>query len=217
MARRLRWGCMNLLMRARGGVLLLALALAVPATAGASDARYALANGCYALQSQSAGKLVAKDSPGGYSATEASAGTAEPFRMKATALGHYLFFGRQSDFMGGSPGGDVRVALNPSDSANWQVDDGGPGTFTVSLPSAGKSLAVADDGRLTLSDTPGQFSFQPAEGCATFPESDVNAVGGPTTGTHSFSEVRGLLDGHMHMMAFEFLGGRAHCGRPWSP
>src|SRR3712207_8786269 len=32
-----------------------------------------------------------------------------------------------------------------------------------------------------------------------------------------FGAVRGLLDAHMHMMAFEFLGGRIHCGRPWHP
>jgi hypothetical protein len=31
------------------------------------------------------------------------------------------------------------------------------------------------------------------------------------------AEVRGTVDGHMHLMAFEFLGGRAHCGRPWHP
>ena len=29
--------------------------------------------------------------------------------------------------------------------------------------------------------------------------------------------MRGLVDAHMHMMAFEFLGGRAHCGKPWEP
>ena len=28
---------------------------------------------------------------------------------------------------------------------------------------------------------------------------------------------RCLIDGHMHMMAFEFIGGRIHCGRPWHP
>ena len=25
----------------------------------------------------------------------------------------------------------------------------------------------------------------------------------------------GTLEGHMHQMAFEFLGTKAHCGRPW--
>ena len=36
-------------------------------------------------------------------------------------------------------------------------------------------------------------------------------------GTAPWSAVHGLIDGHMHMMAFEFLGGRVHCGRPWHP
>ena len=26
-----------------------------------------------------------------------------------------------------------------------------------------------------------------------------------------------MIDLHLHMTAFEFLGGRAHCGRPWHP
>ena len=26
-----------------------------------------------------------------------------------------------------------------------------------------------------------------------------------------------MIDLHLHAMAFEFLGGKAHCGRPWSP
>ena len=30
-----------------------------------------------------------------------------------------------------------------------------------------------------------------------------------------YQEVRGYVDAHTHGMAFEFLGGDAHCGRPW--
>ncbi|HKH22123.1 MAG TPA: hypothetical protein VKA88_00755, partial [Solirubrobacterales bacterium] len=29
--------------------------------------------------------------------------------------------------------------------------------------------------------------------------------------------VRGLMDGHMHWVNFEYLGGNFHCGRPWHP
>ena len=29
--------------------------------------------------------------------------------------------------------------------------------------------------------------------------------------------MKGIIDLHLHMTAFEFLGGRAHCGRPWHP
>ncbi|MDQ3729380.1 MAG: hypothetical protein M3355_07285, partial [Actinomycetota bacterium] len=31
-----------------------------------------------------------------------------------------------------------------------------------------------------------------------------------------YGEVEGTMDGHMHMMAFEFLGGHVHCGEPWN-
>ena len=29
--------------------------------------------------------------------------------------------------------------------------------------------------------------------------------------------MRGFVDDHIHLGAYEFLGGRFHCGRPWSP
>ena len=31
----------------------------------------------------------------------------------------------------------------------------------------------------------------------------------------SYQEVRGYVDAHTHGMAFEFLGGDVHCGKPW--
>jgi len=63
--------------------------------ASASNARYALANGCYSLVSKTAGKPVAKSPTGGYRVADAGA---EGFRMQATALGEYLFYGRARDF-----------------------------------------------------------------------------------------------------------------------
>ena len=67
------------------------------ASATGDDRRYALANGCYALRSPSTG-FVAK-AAGGYRASAGSVGEAEGFRMQATALGSYLFYGRERDFM----------------------------------------------------------------------------------------------------------------------
>jgi len=87
--------------------LLLVLCLVVAGLAGAGeaqadDARFALAGGCYGLKSVATGRLVAKAADGTYSA---SSGSAEPFRMQATALGRYLFYGRAGDFMAA---GEVR-------------------------------------------------------------------------------------------------------------
>ena len=61
----------------------------------------------------------------------------------------------------------------------------------------------------------GLFAFDAAEGCATFPEVDTNVDGAPSTGPIPFGETSGLVDAHMHMMAFGFLGGKLHCGKPW--
>ena len=59
------------------------------------------------------------------------------------------------------------------------------------------------------------FGLELTDGCAAYPEIEVNVDGAVLGGTTSFQEVRGYIDAHLHMMAFEFLGGRARCGRPW--
>ena len=202
-------------MRVLAIAVVLLLALPAIASAAGDNARYALANGCYSL-SAPGGAAVGKDGAGGY---KTGAAPAEAIRMKATALGHYLLYGKSADFIAGSPSNDVQTQPGPGNDSNWQVDDAGIGKFTLWLPSQGKDLAVGDGGKLVLvaRGTGSTWSFGRAEGCATFPEADTNAVGTPTRGATEYGQVRGLLDAHMHMMAFEFLGGRAHCGKPWSP
>ena len=70
-----------------------------PAAAAAEKpTRYSLAGGCYALHSESADAFVAK-AGGGYAATASAVGAAEPFRMQATTLGRYLFYGKGRDFL----------------------------------------------------------------------------------------------------------------------
>ena len=90
----------------------------------------------------------------------------------------------------------------------------GPGTFTLRLGE--RALTTKPDGELVLGDAAG-WSFEATDGCAVYPEAETNATGEPATGATPFGEVSGFLDAHMHMMAFEFLGGRIHCGRPWHP
>ncbi len=53
------------------------------------------------------------------------------------------------------------------------------------------------------------------DGCAAYPEADIDITGDPHAGVTPYQEVRGYVDGHSHGMAFEFLGGNVHCGRPW--
>src|SRR3954468_5509118 len=178
-------------------------ALIAPAGARADDSRYALANGCYALTSH--GTPVATD--------------VGPFRMKATALGSYMLYGAKQQFLARTQLlGQVGTATEPSSDADWTVD-GTTGAFTLTLASTKQQLATAPTG-LTLvpagtAGDAGLFGFAEAGGCADFPESEVGVEGTPSTSPSPWGEISGLLDAHMHWMAFEFLGGRAHCGKPW--
>jgi hypothetical protein len=193
------------------------LAVLAPATADASNdkARYALVHGCYALQSAATGKYVVK-SGGGYAATAAAPAAAEAFRMQATALGRYLLYGKASDFLAADALGEVVTAADPDANADFTVDVKDK-AFSVVLDAQKKSLATDGAGKLVLADAPAAFDFVKSSGCATFPEIGTQVTGEPYKGAAPWSEVKGFVDPHFHWMAFEFLGGSAHCGRPWSP
>ncbi len=184
------------------------------AETGTTTDRYTIVHGCFALES-AAGDLITQ-SGNGYTATAPSLGDAEAFRMQATDLGTYLFYGEAQDFLGLTQANAVEVATAPSGRTEWTVD-GEQGSFTVA--NEGTGLALAVDGSDNLVSVPAAqaetFTFVPADGCAVYPEISLNATGDPNTSSPRYGEVEGTIDGHMHMMAYEFLGGSAHCGQPW--
>ncbi|WP_445149690.1 Coagulation factor 5/8 type domain-containing protein [Baekduia sp. Peel2402] len=122
-------------------------------------------------------------------------------RMQATALGHYLLYTPERRFVAARANGKLGIDVKPSAAADWQVDSAGSGTFTL----------AAANGSTTLR----RVSFKAATGCAAYPEAELNATGTPSKGATSYGRVGGLLEGHMHWMTYEFLGGRFHCGKPW--
>ena len=109
-------------------------------------------------------------------------------------------------------------AAGATPAADWRVEVNPDGTFRVTLPSANRALAVVAD-RLVLAEpaNAGAFAFEPAQGCAIYPEVETGASGRPFRTATPWGEVKGTIDLHLHMTAFEFLGGKAHCGRPWHP
>src|SRR5947207_11427850 len=138
--------------RLRGAAAVaLGVMAAAPAGAWAADAptRYSLANGCYALQSSS-GQVVA----GG-----------DHVRMQATTLGSYLLYRPDRTFLAAQGDGSVAPAQQPSPAADWRVTEAPGGTFTLSPASSpGRVLTVR---------------FVPAQGCAVFPDAELNATGAP--------------------------------------
>jgi microsomal dipeptidase-like Zn-dependent dipeptidase len=197
-------------------VLVCALVGGVAAPRASAADVYSYANGCYALRDSSTGRYVARDAIG-YSATASTAGAATPFRMQATALGRYLLYGPDGRMPSAAPLNAVGFTSSPGPAADWRLEDVGGKLRLVSV-SSGRQLGVGLGNRLNQVATgPARWAFVAAQGCSQFPEVEVNVTGQPYKGSSPTATVRGFLDDHIHLGAFEFLGGRFHCGRPWSP
>ncbi len=177
--------------------------------------RYAMANGCYTLSTTS-GRHVRRAGDR-FEVRRGSRGRATRFFFKPTDLGRYLVYGGPRQFLAGSDG--VAYDAGPSTDAVWTVRSTRRTrrAATFSLSVRGRPLVVPGGRRLALGRTADRFVLQRAKGCRGYPESQIDIEGRPHAGVSSFQEVRGYVDAHTHGMAFEFLGGQAHCGRPWHP
>ena len=123
----------------------------------------------------------------------------EPLFFKPTRLGDYLLYDADRRFV--TFGGEK--AAEPSGDTIW----------TATRDRRRTRLTHGDE-TLTV-DGSSRFLLTRATGCAPYPESQINISGDPFAGTSPFQEVRGYADAHTHGMAYEFLGGGAHCGKPW--
>jgi hypothetical protein len=123
----------------------------------------------------------------------------EAFRFRATTLGTYLIIDRDRRLLAA----DGTRSRQPAPSTEWSARlTRGRMSFT----SQGTTL------RLAGSDA---FRVRAARRCPAFEEAQVNVSGRPHAGVAPYQEVRGYVDAHTHAMAFEFLGGTVHCGKPW--
>ncbi|KRF12321.1 hypothetical protein ASG90_15170 [Nocardioides sp. Soil797] len=149
--------------------------------------RYAVAGGCYGV----AGR---------------------PLRFQATDLGVNLLYTTDRKFLSAAQSGGVAPADKPSVSGEWitrRTDRG----FTFQLAD-GRWLTGRGDA-MRAGSKPTAYPLHTTSGCPAYPEVQVNVSGNPHAGTTNFQEVRGYIDAHVHGMAFEFLGGKVHCGKPW--
>jgi hypothetical protein len=150
--------------------------------------RYAMAGGCYALADQSV-------------------------RFQATDLGRYLLYSTDRKFLtAGILGNSVHWDVAPSPRGDWIATQDSDG-FTFKLDD-GRSLRTSSTG-FTTGPSATRISLHTTTGCPEYPEVDTNVTGAPHAGITPFQEVRGYVDPHVHGMAFEFLGGDVHCGKPW--
>jgi microsomal dipeptidase-like Zn-dependent dipeptidase len=140
---------------------------------------------------------------------------ATPFRMQATGLGTYLLYGPDSRMPAATASNSVVPAFTPQPAADWSIAPAFNALQLTNL-STGRHLAVSW-GWLVQGDHPSpRWRLDAAGGCAVFPEIQVNVDGAPLPVAAHAAAVKGFVDAHVHVTAFEFLGGRFHCGRPWS-
>lgn len=176
---------------------------------------YQYASECVAVRDSSTGRYIGREGTG-YS-MQSSIDGATPFRMQATGLGSYLLYGPDGRMAEGKASSRVAPTRHAGPPADWKVEARGDKLRLTNVATGGH-LAVSWLGRVIQSRSPGyRWRFEPFHGCSTFPEVEVNVEGAPTLRPRPGAEVEGFLDAHVHVSAFEFLGGRFHCGRPWSP
>ena len=176
---------------------------------------YSYAGGCWALKDETSGRFVAKDALGWVA--NASQSRATPFTLQATGLGRYLFFGPGGAMPSVAPADLVTSTTTPGPSADWIIATRDRRLSFRSV-SNNRGLSVTSGGRLGQSSVvEARWSLVSAGACAAFPEVEVNATGTPFRGSSATAPVRGFVDAHGHIAAFQFLGGQFHCGRPWSP
>ncbi|WP_244178271.1 membrane dipeptidase [Marinobacter shengliensis] len=133
---------------------------------------------------------------------------------------------------------DVRPALatvdSPNDLAVWKVNKLQDSEYTLTSAITGLMLGASEDG-LTLSspslrDTGNAFTFEPAQGCADYPEADLSLDVADKRGpavylkeVDRFKNIKGIdnddifgyVDTHSHISAYEFIGGRVNYGAPF--
>lgn len=180
----------------------------LPARAQLPQDRYAMAGGCYTLATGP--RTFARRTAAGVEVAPMSRDQASRFYFKATRLGSYLLYGAGKVYLAAT--GAVAMDDEPSVQADWSAVKH-RGGFALGLRDGSKLRASG--GRLTTGSSPTLFTLQRASSCAQFPESQIDITGRPHAGISPYQEVRGYVDAHTHGMAFEFLGGDVHCGRPW--
>ena len=123
----------------------------------------------------------------------------DPLFFKPTRLGTYLLYDASRRFVSAAGG----RAAEPGTDTEWTATRDGRG---FRFHSGDTALRVR-----------GTSVFRPTRtaGCTPYPEAQIGIQGDPAAGITPYQEVRGYVDAHTHGMAFEFLGGDVHCGKPW--
>ena len=216
-------------------ILLVLVSLAALACSGDDDgdggragARiYDFANGCYTARDLSAGFIEMRGPEEGYSFEGAEPSSAEPFFMKASGLGHYLFYDSGRGYLVGEEGGATRalelaVDGDPLDDGSnseavWElISPPGASNFYLRHVQLGRFLAAGE--LVSTMESASLINLEAASGCAEFPEEGIHSEGEVEPLVYDDGSVFGFADTHSHIFAnFGFGGGGIFHGAPYHP
>ena len=182
-----------------------------------------VSGGCYVIRSAATGGYLTRSHGKAYAAQATSARDAEPFRVQATGVDRYMLLDRDRGVLSERPVGGLVAERAAHRGSDWALDSEDGTSFTMAHPLDNVEATVDPrGGQVSLAKTePGRalsrFAVEPGVRCAKAAEIGTSSTGSPARGKVPFGEVSGFLDTHLHGMAFEFLGGRVHCGKPFDP
>lgn len=174
-----------------------------------SDApgKYELFNQCWVMKADDA--YVVRQGEN-FFANGATAAEAEKFYMRAANLARYLFYTPDEMLLTASGSSVSTVPQSaPEDGSDWTFEESGD---VLNASTLGGALAVNPDRQLVLGDTHAALTFEPAEGCAVYPEMPVGVIGKTYTGDVN-EPVVGFAEVHAHMaMGSEMSDGSRDVG-----
>jgi len=156
--------------------------------------KYDLYNQCFVMKAD--GSYVTRRGDQ-FSADGEQPAEAEKFYMRAANLARYLFYTPDEMLMTAGSSGVSTVALpDAEDGSDWTFDETADGGLTAQ--TLGAFLAVGTNSTLALADSPARLEFEPASGCAEFPEMPLAVSGRSFKGDVS-KPVLGFAEVHTHM------------------
>ena len=185
---------------------------------GTDKSIYDFANGCFTVLSQKSGSFISL-AGSFYSFSTSDVTKAEPFFMKPSDLGIYIFQDSKGRYLDASDGAVVISYPEPRVSSEWELDKIESGVFAVKSVSAQKWLSAGETGKLLLSevmDSSCRFLIEPGKGCSIFPESEVGAHV-ETVSAPVGEKIIGFADPHVHMTGNEGFGGKVVWGKMFHP
>jgi hypothetical protein len=165
--------------------------------------RFAMANGCYALQSVKNDKYLAATTEGSYTSTASSAAIAEAFFLQPATLGKYLLYTKDKLLLTAGSGA-VSGEAAATDAAIWTITmNSANASFSIVSESTTQTMQISDTGDLIAgadsNNAASQFKFTPATTCSSYPEMPTSIRGETYKGNGVDKPIIGFADIHTHM------------------